>query len=259
MIFDGGRRVVVDNRQNAVDVTGLYVEGGVGGQLSKHVLDAIEQVPFVGSFGVGARLEFFLGQRVSELLEQMALFLGELLRCQPLHRREQIAVPASAELWESFATHAERRPRLTAFRNLQRLGTIERRHLDLAAECQRREVHRNLAEQIHAVAPKELVFLDVNDNIQMPWWATLRARLALTLQAELLARGDTRRDLHRDLSFMGPSAGATALWTGLGDDTPRSLAPRARARNSEEPLLEPNLALSVALRARGGRRPWRGA
>src|SRR5256885_6916916 len=48
---------------------------------------------------------------------------------------------------------------LPIFRNLDGLGRVERRHLNLAAERGGREVHRNLAEQVQAVAAKKLVLL----------------------------------------------------------------------------------------------------
>jgi hypothetical protein len=47
------------------------------------------------------------------------------------------------------------------------LGAVERRHLDLAAERDGREVHRDLAEQVHAVAAEELVLLHVDDDVEM--------------------------------------------------------------------------------------------
>ena len=78
-----------------------------------------------------------------------------------------------------LAAQPQRRAGLRALGDLDRLLAVERRHLDLAAERQRREVHRNLAEQIDAVAPEELVLLHVDDDVEIAGRTAGRARLRL--------------------------------------------------------------------------------
>ena len=57
---------------------------------------------------------------------------------------------------------------LRPFRDLERVfGPSSVGIVDLASERQRREVHRNLAEQIVAVALKELVLLYVHDDVEI--------------------------------------------------------------------------------------------
>ena len=56
---------------------------------------------------------------------------------------------------------------------------VERRHHDLAAERQRREVDGNLAEEMVAVAAEERVILDMDDDVEVPGRAARRSRLRL--------------------------------------------------------------------------------
>src|SRR5437016_6300372 len=50
----------------------------------KHVFHAIEQISLVLRIGVRPRLEFFFRERLRQLLEQVPLFFGQLLRRQHL-------------------------------------------------------------------------------------------------------------------------------------------------------------------------------
>src|SRR5215831_16314398 len=85
--------------------------------LPEHVLDPIEQIPFVG-IGMRPRLEFFLGQRFRQLLEQVPLFFGEFLRRVDLHSCEQIAASASVDVRHALAAQLESGAGLRAFRDL---------------------------------------------------------------------------------------------------------------------------------------------
>ena len=74
------------------------------------------------------------------------------------------------------------------------------RHLDLAAERQRREVHRNLAGEIVAVALEERMLLDADDDVEIAGRPALRAGFAFAGQPQALPGGDARRDLDRELA-----------------------------------------------------------
>src|SRR5439155_9671317 len=149
--------------------------------------------------------------------------------------------------------------RLRAFRNLHRVLTVERRHLNLAAERDRREVDRDLAEQIVAVAAEELVLLHVHDDVQVSGRTAGRSRFAFALQPQLLSGGDARRNLHRDLPFPRHASRPAALLARVGDDPSRAAALRAGPRHGEESLLEADLTLTAALRTRTRRRSGRRA
>ena len=71
---------------------------------------------------------------------------------------------------------------------LTRLGAVERRHLDLAAERDGGEVHRDLAEQVVAVAAEELVLLHVDDDVEVAGGPAGRRRLRLRSAAGAAGR-----------------------------------------------------------------------
>src|SRR5262249_47461031 len=181
------------------------------------VLDAIEEVALVLVFAL-SRLELFLRQRPGEILDQLALLPSQLPRRLHLHGREQVAAAASVDVGHSFAAQAQRGPGLRAFVDLHRLGSLERRHLNLAAERDGREVDRNLAEQVVAVAPEELVLLHLDHDVQAAGRSAEDARFALAVEAQLLPRRDTRGNLDRELPLFRDASGAAARDARLGDD-----------------------------------------
>ena len=91
-------------------------------------------------------------------------------------------------------------------RHFDRLGSVECPHLDLAAEGDGREVHRDLAEQVVPVAAEELVLLDVDDDKQVARRAAGRARFAFVLQPKLLPGRDAGWNLDRDLALANDRA-----------------------------------------------------
>src|SRR5438067_13898089 len=113
--------------------------------LPEYILDAVEDAAVVVLF-TRRWLELLLRQRFCELLEQLPLFLGCLLRRDDLHGDQQIAVgTAGDDVGHAASADAERRAALGAFRHLERLLAFKRRDHDLAAERGRRIVQRNLA------------------------------------------------------------------------------------------------------------------
>src|SRR5262249_39453521 len=173
-----------------------YFERWVRLQLSEHVLDAIEQVALVLLFFTRARFEFLGRQRLRELVEQESLFAREFPGRQHLDGREQVAASAARDVGHPLASQPQRRTGLRALGDLDRFLAIERPHLDLAAERQRREVDRDLTKKVDAVAPEELVLLDVNRDEEIAGGTAGGSAFAFTLHAELLACRDARRDLH---------------------------------------------------------------
>ena len=99
---------------------------------------------------------------------------------------------AAADVWHALAAQSKRRAGLRAFRDLHGFHAIERRHLDFAAEREGREVHRDLAEQVLAVAAEELVLVHVNEHVEVPRRAAGGAGFAFALEAQLLPGRDSR-------------------------------------------------------------------
>src|SRR3989454_6057702 len=227
--------------------------------LTKHVFDTVEEIALVLRFVARPRLELLLRERFRQLFEQLALLLRELLRRLHLHGREQIAASASVDVGHPLAAQPQRGAGLRPFGDFDRVHTIQRRHLNLAAERHGREVDRDLAEQIVAVAAEELVLLHVDDDVEMAGGTAGGSGLAFTLQTQLLSRRDARRNLDRDLALVRHATRAAAPLARVGDDLSRATALRARPRDGEEALLEADLSLAAALRALTRRRARRRA
>ena len=181
----------------------------------------------------------------------MSLFFGELLRRAHLNGREQVALAAPADVRHAPCRAGAASCRSACLRQPSPLsvpssvGTS-----NLAAERERREVDRNLAEQVQPVAPEELVLLHVDDDKEVAGRAAGAAGFALALQAELLTGRDAGRDLDGDLPLARDAARAAARVARLGDCPAGAAALRARARDREEALLEAHLSLAAALRHR---------
>src|SRR5438552_1950807 len=230
-----------------------------GHVLPKHVLDAIEQVALVLFLVPFAWFELFLRQRLGELLERLPLLLVQLLRGRHLDGGKQIAAATAVDVGHPLAAQPQRRPRLRAFGDFHLLRAVERRHVDFAAERDGREIHRNLAEQVHAVAAEELVLLHVNDDVETSWRTAGAPGFAFALQAQLLTSRDAGRNLHGDLAILRHTSGAAARLARVRDRLARAAALRAGACDGEESLLRAHLSLSAAEIADGRRRSGRRA
>ena len=143
------------------------------------------------------------------------MFLAELLWCHRLHRKEQVAAAAARHVRHSLAAKAEDRPRLRAFRHLERFVSVERRHVDVAAERESREVQRNLARQVVALAPEERVRRNFDEDVKVARGPILRSAFALAADAQPLAIGDACGNLDRDRPLLGGSTCALAREQGF--------------------------------------------
>src|SRR5690349_9259375 len=111
--------------------------------LPEDVLDAVEQ-PFVGVLVERNWIELFLRQYAGELLQELLLFLRELLRDDHLHRHEEVAAASSGDVGHAFTADAERLTTGRSLGNGERLFAIQGRNLDLTTERQRGVVEGDL-------------------------------------------------------------------------------------------------------------------
>src|SRR6185503_18910236 len=109
-----------------------------------------------------------------------------------------------------------------------RLGAVERRHGDLAAERQRRIGHRHFAKEVVAFALEERMLLHVHDDVEIAGRTARRSGFALTGEPQPLARRDARWHADGELPLLLHAARALARQTRLGDDGTRAAALRAR-------------------------------
>src|SRR5688572_13122004 len=224
--------------------------GEAGMPLPEDVLDAVEESSVLAVDR--RRLELLLRQHPLQLLEHLLLFLAQLLRRDDLDGHDQIASAAAAHVRHAAPAQTERAARLGALGYLEGLLAIERGDVDLAAQRNGGEVHRNLAVEVVAVTLPERMILHVHDDVEIPGRPAGCARLALAADAHALSGGDPGRNLHRQLAFLLHPAQALARRTRLGNDRSRSAALPAGSRHGEEALLVAQLSAALALRA--GRR-----
>src|SRR5690242_18497540 len=111
------------------------------GWLAKDVFDALEERLLVA---VRLLVELLLRQRARELLEQLPLLLRELLRHCDACDDVEVAVAAAADVRHAFSPQLEPRAGLRARRDVQLLAPVQDRHLDRAAERERRKTDRHL-------------------------------------------------------------------------------------------------------------------
>ena len=133
---------------------------------------------------------------VEELFEDQLLLLRQFLRHGGSRDDMEVTVTASAHVRHALAPYPEARPRLSACGDGQVFAAVERRHFDAAAKGECWELNRQLAVEVIPLAVKEIVILDVDDDVEIAGGAAGAAMLPFAGEAHLLACGNTRRNLH---------------------------------------------------------------
>ena len=120
VVVDGGGLEVVEQRVEAIGKGSVVRREGSGSRAP----DTQPKMSFTFSKnGLSApspprRLELLLRQRLRQLLEQVLLFLGQLLRHRDPRDGEQIALAAARDVRHPLAAQLEPRARLRAGRHL---------------------------------------------------------------------------------------------------------------------------------------------
>src|SRR5581483_269891 len=135
---------------------------------------------------------------------------------------------------------------LDAFGNLDLLQAIERKKINLCSERGLRDVNRNGAQQVIALALEDGMFLDLDDDVQVSRRTAVEARLSFVGQFEMSARIDARGNGDFELAFRSNVAFAAALRAGPAHDLTTAAALRASAANLQEALLVDHFAATVA-------------
>src|SRR5262245_42689607 len=206
----------------------------------------------LGPVGIG-RIELFDGHRLRQFLEQVLLFLRQLLRDGDLRDHIEIADAAARDVGHSLAPQLEPRPGLRPRRYLDLVVTDHRRHTDLAAQREHREGDRQLAVEIVAFPVEECMLLHVDDDVEVSRRTAGAAVLAFAVQAQALPRGDARRNFSGDPALPADASGAAAGLARLADHAARPAAGGAGTRDGEEALLETLLSGGLAVSADFGR------
>ena len=188
-----------------------------------------------------------------QLQQQLALFVGHFLRDFDVDFDEQIARSAAAWVGHAAATFAKDLAGVRAGRNVLLLFAVERWDFDLRAKRRLRVGDRDVTDQILAVPFKEVVFSDVDLDVQIAARSAVRAGFTFASQAEGHAGIDTGRDASLQPHFLDLAAGAAAIDALVADDLPFASASGAGRLNAEEALRLHDLAMSFAVVARRGR------
>src|SRR5438132_6960104 len=125
-----------------------------------------------------------LARDAGELLDQLALPRRQLARGLDDHADDLVAAAVAAEIRDSPSLQAEDLTGLRTRRNLHLRGTLERRHVDLAAEDRLREADRHLADDVRPLAHEERMLADVEDHVEVAGRRGPRSGLALATQLE---------------------------------------------------------------------------
>ena len=125
-----------------------------------------------------------LAAQFGETLEGFTLSGVEARGNLDLHIGEDVAFGQALKRGHSETANAEGRSTLGAGRDFETHGAIQSRHADFATEGGCGEGYRHLAGEIHAIAGKNLMLLDVNDHIQVAGGSTAKPGLAAARAAQ---------------------------------------------------------------------------
>jgi len=160
--------------------------------------------------------------------------------------RVQIAQSTPMHFGQALAAQTEYLAGRRARRDLQHGVAFEGRHLHFAAQGRAGKADRHAAKQIGAFALKNLMRLDMQNDVEISGLTAPRTAFALAGGAQPRAVLDARRNLDLDLGrlFHAPLAVADVAW--LFDGLPRAPAAGTRLRNIEKAARHGHLPVPAA-------------
>src|SRR5262249_12148778 len=149
---------------------------------------------------------------------------------------EQVALAAGTEVRQAMAGHANNVAALDASLECVIYRSVQRRHLELAAEGGLAEAERHLANQVIAVALEERMLFHVHANDEIAARGARLSGLAFATQCKLQAGERACGDVDLERPPHGDVALAAAFATRVGDDLAAAAAPAAGLLHAEEAL-----------------------
>jgi len=177
-----------------------------------------------------------LPAQIVELPQEFFLFIAQLYRCQHLKFYHHIPAIPATQTGNSFMTQGKHGPGLTACRDLQILFTMDRRHLNLATKGSLNHGHREAAINGFPFPFKKLMFLDMNNHIEITGRPAATPAFTFSAQAHPGAMINTARNLDRDLLALIHQSGPIAVGTRIGDNLTLTMALRAGRTDLEKSL-----------------------
>ncbi len=157
----------------------------------------------------------------------------------------------TVEYGHAFVLEAERRPRLRAVGNFQRLVAFHGGNANLGSHGGLRNGKRNDAMQIVSLALEKGMLFHVKHHVEIAGRTAELADLARAGKANARPVLNARGNLGINRSLLQHAALALALGAGVGDDIARPLASGTSAGDAEEALLIANLPAPGTRLARG--------
>src|SRR5262249_24547368 len=155
------------------------------------------------------------------------LLVGELRRDGDPDANLGVAAAAAVDVRHAFAAQRDHPAMLGAGRDADLLAAaVDDRNLELGAERRLGDVDRQGADDVDALALKELVRLDLEDDVEVAGGAAARAGLAPAGHRQVLSGVDPARDSHVAPGHRPDASLAGALGAGAGDDPALAAAAR---------------------------------
>src|SRR5580704_7457471 len=189
-------------------------------------------------------------QRLPQLLEQPPLLARHLRRNHHADAEVQISAPA-VRIGQSLALLAEDLSGLRALRNFQFFLTLQCRHANLVAQRRLRKTDGNFADQIRPAPLEKVVLLHFQKNVKVTARAAVGSRFSLPRHAQPGPGIHSRRHAHFQGTFALNAPQPAAVYAGVLDRLPRSLASRASSCDGKKSLRISHLPAPAAGMAGG--------
>ena len=199
-------------------------------------------------------MHVLVGDRVGELLQQLALLAAQPSRDDDVGHHAQVAAAARApQARHPVAAHGEDVAGLRSRRHLDLDVAVQRRHRQLGAQRGQRGGHVEDGHEVVAVAQEALIGRDPHEHVEVAGRAAALAGVAAPGEADALAVGDPGRDVdtQRAPAHLAPAAVA-ALARLLGDaalavaDVARHLAHDLAEGRARHRLQHPHAPAALA-------------
>src|SRR5688572_28776621 len=118
---------------------------------------------------------------------------------------------------QTAPAHPQQPPRLRSGYDLHARGPADRRHIQLGAECGLCEGHRQLVDEVRAIAQETLILLDLEHDEHVAARSAAHTRVADTAQRDVIPRRHSRRHADFDLLMAALHAAPAALIARLLD------------------------------------------
>src|SRR5262249_28023935 len=185
-------------------------------------------------------------ERILELTDELTLLGREMYRRLDYHATEKTPAWSAADRPPALVTQPEHATRLAFGRNFECHISLERRHVDRAAECGGGEAHRNLTAEVYAIALEDRMLANVDLHVEIPRGTAVASRLALAPETYPVPGVKPPGDFDPHGAGAPPPPLPVARSAGVAHEGAGTAAPRAGLLQLEETLGNADLAGAAA-------------